>query len=257
MDTNSCSVAPMSSFGRAIELFHLVLERDGEFDAARMSQILEVPQSTIYRHLKALLSNGLLIRLGRAKYAPGPALLQRLAPYDSNQMLIEIVRPCLDTVSEKLGLVAHFGVFESEMVTYLVKSPRDCGILFTREGEQLEAYCSGIGKVLLAYMSVERRNAFLSCGPFPRLTEKTITDPELIASELQQVRAQAYAVDDGEVRSDIYCLAVPVMMGRQQIIGAVSASAFTRDAITIERGWRLAELRNTAMQISELLASTS
>ena len=81
------------------------------------------------------------------------------------------------------------------MVTYRIKTGQGAGNLFTRVGMQLEAYCSGIGKMLLAHLPEEQQRAYLAGGPFPALTAKTITQPEALAQELERIRAQGFALD--------------------------------------------------------------
>lgn len=242
--------ASMSSFAKAYELFGLIIEDDGEFDVAVLSRVLGLPQSTVYRHLKTLTSNGMLVRTSKGKLNPGPSLLKKLSSFDANEILAEVSLPHLQDLRSALGVVVHFGVLEDDMVTYLVKIGNQDTSLFTREGEQLEAYCSGIGKVLLAHMSSVEQQTYLSSGPFPRLTSTTITDPDQLATELRKIRIQAFAVDRGEIRSDIFCLAVPVFAGRSEVIGAISISQLSETLITEHQAHFLTALRETAARIS-------
>src|SRR3546814_4531438 len=67
--------------------------------------------------------------------------------------LVTGVQTCalpISKLAQRTGLTAHLGCLESNMVTYLIKEGSEPDV-FTREGIQLEAYCSGIGKVLLAH----------------------------------------------------------------------------------------------------------
>ena len=75
----------------------------------------------------------------------------------------------MEDLAKRTGLTVHLGVFEGDMVTYLVKAAGVTDVL-TQEGMQLEAYCSGIGKVLLAFLPLDEREQYLAGGPFVRLT---------------------------------------------------------------------------------------
>jgi DNA-binding IclR family transcriptional regulator len=110
------------------------------------------------------------------------------------------------------------------MVTYRLKTGRGAKNLFTRTGLQLEAYCSGIGKVLLAHLPAAERRAYLAAGPFVALTPNTITDPAVLASTLDEVRAQGFASDDGEIVEDLVCLAVPIRAPDGRVPAAISVS---------------------------------
>jgi DNA-binding IclR family transcriptional regulator len=113
------------------------------------------------------------------------------------------------------------------MVTYRIKTGRGAHDLFTRTGLQLEAYCSGIGKVLLAHLPVAERHAYLAAGPFVALTSHTITDPARLAVALDAVRAEGFATDLGEIVEDLQCLAVPVRQPDGRVRAAISVSRQT------------------------------
>lgn len=68
-------------------------------------------------------------------------------------------------------------MLENDMVTYLVREGAEARTIFSEENKQLEAYCSGIGRMLLASLPEPDREAYLAEGPFVALTERTITDP--------------------------------------------------------------------------------
>lgn len=110
------------------------------------------------------------------------------------------------------------------MVTYLLKAGRLAGTVFTREGTQLEAYCTGIGKVLLAALPDTAREEYLRTGPFIRLTQNTLTDPQVLRSALQIIAAQGFATDNAEMDVDLLCLAVPVRVGNGEVVAALSIS---------------------------------
>jgi DNA-binding IclR family transcriptional regulator len=116
------------------------------------------------------------------------------------------------------------GTFESDMVTYRVKTGENAGELFTRVDMQLEAYCSGMGKVLLAFLPAAERAAYLAGGPFVELTPTTITDPQDLARELARVGQQGFAEDRGETVPDLFCLAVPIRRPDGSVPAAISVS---------------------------------
>jgi DNA-binding IclR family transcriptional regulator len=173
--------------------------------------------------MTALHRRGFVAKAARGEYLPGPALL-RGRGCDLNTLLREVSRPALARLARETGLTAHLGVFEGDMVTYLVKAPGRTPVL-TQEGVQLEAYCSGIGKVLLAALPEPEQDRYLSVGGFVRLTANTIIDPEALRRALQDIRREGRAVDDGEVIPELRCLAVPVRDDQGAVCAAISVSA--------------------------------
>src|SRR5262249_17815313 len=142
---------------------------------------------------------GYLARLQRGGYVAGAALIDVARSVRIEPLLVAAGRPVLEELAKTTGRTAHLGVLQEDMVTYLVKAGAAGADLFTREGMQLEGYCSGIGKVLLASLPDEARNAYLAAGPFVRLTSNTIVEPEALRRELDSVSTNDFAFDNAEV----------------------------------------------------------
>jgi IclR family acetate operon transcriptional repressor len=145
-------------------------------------------------------------------------------------VLADASRSLLQRLARKLSTTVHLAVLEGEMVTYLVKAYGGGPDLLTRELIQLEAYCSGVGKVLLAHLDEAAREAYLDTGPFVALTAATITDPAAWRAELDRVRRQGFARDDAEVKESLYCIAVPLRGPDGRVVAALSASGLSSPA---------------------------
>src|SRR3546814_15398235 len=74
------------------------------------------------------------------------------------------------------------------MMTYLIKEGDAQDHTLSRQGMQLEAYCTGLGKALLAHMPETERNDYLSSGTFVPLTPNTLTKPEALSAEFDRIR---------------------------------------------------------------------
>jgi DNA-binding IclR family transcriptional regulator len=148
---------------------------------------------------------------------------------------------------------AHLGVFEGGMVSYLVKSGSSRSARFTREGTQLDAYCSALGKVLVAHLPAFERNAYLSGGPFPKLTNQTITDPRELGVQLRQVRRQSYAIDDREFAEEVMCIAVPVRDRNSRVYAALSITASPEELRGSRAAAALRLLRRAASDIERCM----
>lgn len=195
---------------RALKLMLALVDARGEKSLGEIARGLSLTQSTAHRMVAALEANGLVVRTARGRYRGGAALARSASAIDANDLLVRAARPVLRALSDETGRTAHLGVFEADMVTYLVRESPPGERLFTRESMQLEAYCSGIGKVLLASLSEGPREYYLAQGQFVALTERTLTDPAAIRAHLAEVAIAGHAVDDEEVEQGLYCLAVPL-----------------------------------------------
>lgn len=212
---------------RNLAVLEAVVCGSGQSTLADYAAQLGLPVATVHRHVQALICEGYLVRTGQRGLVPGPRLC-RMAPYlDERQRLVRAAAPLIDRLAAKTGFVVQLGTLDQDMVTYRLKRGDGTVSGFMREGMQLEAYCSAIGKILLAHLPQADRDAYLANGPFPALTPATITDPASLADELAQVRAVGHAVDAEEVAIGLRCLAVPLRGADGDVIAALSLS---RDA---------------------------
>lgn len=202
----------------------LVALGEGNASSTALAAATGLPRATVHRLVRALESRGFVERPARGMVLPGPALAAFAAHFGPDRRLATLARPLVGRLARAARASAQLAVLEGDMATYLVKEEWGDSPLFTREGEQLEAYCSGLGKVLLAALPATARAAYLAGGPFVALTARTITDPVRLAAELDAASARGFARDDGEVDEGLHCLAVPVRDSHGAVIAALSLS---------------------------------
>lgn len=209
---------------RNLLLLEAVVRDEGRSSIAALARQTQISVAAAHRHIEALVNAGYLVQVGYARHLPGPKLRALAGMIDNRQLLANSAEPILRALATRIGCVVQLGIFENDMVTYLVKAGQSAGDLFTQVGMQLEAYCSGIGKVLLANLPAQAQAAYLAGGPFIALTENTITGSDQLAAVLSQVAGQGYAVDDEEVALGLKCLAVPVRNKQGEVVAAISLS---------------------------------
>ena len=244
----------MRSLGKALELLRQVAKDGGERSISALAAEAGIPASTAYRIAATFERSGFMTRLRRGHYVPGPTLL-RLADSDSfNRVLMGVGHPIVEALAKTTGCTAHLGVFEDGMVTYLLKAGRKKNPLFTRQGTQLEAYCTGIGKVLLAALPKSALEDYLANGPFIGLTANTLTDPGALRAALNEVQARGYALDNAEMDTDLTCLAVPVRDREDKVLAALSISMRQADGNPNDLSIHLDSLRTAANALGERLS---
>lgn len=244
------------SIEKALILLNTLILAEDKPSLTAAAQRLGLPLATAHRHMTALERSGLLIREGRKGFLPGLVLLELAGACGFNRLLVTISRPFLKDLARTERVTTHLGVFDGEMVTYLVKEASAASKIFTREGMQLEGYCSGIGKVLLAALPQQSRQAYLENGPFVALTERTIVDADKLAEEISAVEQRGYAIDDAEVDASIYCVAVPLRY-KGSVVAALSISMRAESLDPAFVNASLSSLQRCAHKIEDELSARS
>ena len=214
----------LKSLEKALELLGRVARVGDARSISALATEIKIPPSTAHRICATLERSGLITRLRRGYYLPGPTLLQLATPGSLNRVLVALGRSVIKNVAKQTGCTVHLGVFENGMVTYLLKTGRERAAIFTKEGTQLEAYCTGIGKVLLAGLPESDLEEYLATGPFIPLTPNTLTDVRALRTALHAVQAQGYATDNAEMDANLSCLAVPILDKERRVLAALSIS---------------------------------
>lgn len=219
---------------RAVALL-IAIARTGQRTAlSDQAEALHIPLSTAYRMVKEFSRHGLVAPGRRGHFGPGLELVDLARGADPRTILRDAARPPLKRLAREMRMTAHFGVLEEDMVTYIVKERGGGPWLFTQEDSRLEAYCSAIGKVLLAAFSLDQIDTYLNAAPFVALTPHTIIDPGLIRQEIDDVARRGFAVDDREIAIDIQCVAVPVRDRSARVVGAISLSREAQGSVVLE-----------------------
>jgi len=230
MEHPSFALAGTAAIGRTLDLFEALVHNGGARPLSAIAMDIGLPSSTAYRMAALLVRRGLIAPARRGHYRAGLTLIDLAAGNDPNATLADAARPLLRRLARKTRATAHLGVWGDDMVTYLVKESGHGAKLFTREGGQLEAYCSAIGKVLLAHMDAVKQEAYLAAGPFVALTAQTVVEPERIRAVLQRAKLDGYATDDEEIADGLFCIALPLQRDDGRVLAAISLSmAGSRD----------------------------
>lgn len=146
--------------------------------------------------------------------------------------LPQIVQPLLDALSEKVGQSSSVSILDGAEIVYIARAAqRRVMSIGLMPGSRLPAYCTSMGRVLLAALPQEQARALLTAAPLPARTPHTQTDPNAILEDLTRIRTQGHALIDQEVELGLRSIAVPVFNARRQTVAAlnIGVSAFHPD----------------------------
>jgi DNA-binding IclR family transcriptional regulator len=193
--------------------------------SCELSRRANLPEASGYRLIQTLEEIGAIVRGPRGRYRTGLLLLSLSRNVTITELLRDASQSLMTEWSKRLNLTMHLGVLEHGMVTYVAKvAPPGAFPVHTKVGAQLEAYCSGLGKVLLAALPTEQMEGVIMDGALVALTPYTITNAQALRGELERVRKQGYATDDRENHANMRCIAVPVLDRDGRAVAALSAT---------------------------------
>jgi len=243
---------PIKVLDKSLSILETLLQHNSSMSMTEISEKLGLYPSTIHRILDTLKhwgyveqeSNNQKYQLGLKVLELGMAKLHQMdLAREASPYLKELVNKCNETV--------HLGVLEEGDVLYLAKEESSQTIrMVSYVGRRAPIHCTALGKVLLAYLSEEKRKDILDKKGLPSLTEKTITNKKELEKELRQVRERGFALDRGEYEKNVRCIAAPIRNFQGKIIAAVSISgpAFRIDVNTQNN------LKEALIQISKKIS---
>jgi IclR family transcriptional regulator, pca regulon regulatory protein len=176
--------------------------------------------------------------------------------------LREISVPHLQTLSDETGYTVNVGVLEGTDVLYLERcrssrqGQREID-LNLHVGSRLPAYCTSLGKVLLAYLPREEQTETLERVEFVQRGPNTITDRAAFVRELDRVRDSGLAISNEELAYGLRSIAAPVRAQTGEVVAAINLavhrSMVSLDALVARLG---PPLRRSADAISARLGYT-
>lgn len=239
--------------GKALE----VLDQVAAFGRpVRFGDLLEdspFPKATLYRFVQTLTNQGMLtFDPERQTYAPGMRLVRLAHAAWAQSSLAPVARPHVDALAQDTAETVHLAQLDHAQVLYVDKRNAEAEVeMYSSAGKIGPAYCTGVGKAMLAFLDEATLEDIIHQQSFHRFTEHTLTDAPSLRRELKAIRERGYGFDREEHEPGIICLAVPILTNGQRPIGALSVTSTTA-RVTLDELEELApRVRDAAQRISE------
>ncbi|PWH19938.1 MAG: IclR family transcriptional regulator [Ardenticatenia bacterium] len=192
-----------------------------------LSEAIGLSSSTTFRILVTLERNRYVERDGQSGYYQlGLACLELAQAYHIGSDIRQAALPELEKLRDETKETVHLAVLDKMEVVYIEKLSGLCAVqvMSSRVGGRLPAYCTGLGKVLLAYSDPQRVRAHFEQTGLVPYTAATIQKVDDLMAHLEEVRRQGYALDRGEHEAEVRCVAAPVFDGTGEVVAAISVA---------------------------------
>jgi len=215
------------SVARALSILELLARTDRAMSLAEVAAQLKIPKSSALTVLRALVGAEFCAVDSKGSYALGLHSFEVGAAYLRSMTPARSVMPELEWLTESLGVTSHFAVLDHDEVIYLAKhDPPGLGLkLASSLGARLPAAVTAVGKAQLAFRPPGARRAVhvVTSRTLPKSPGRGPDAGAGLEAELERVRRQGYAIDDGQTAIGIRCVAAPVF-NEYACCGAIGVS---------------------------------
>ena len=191
---------------------------------------LGLGRSTTHRYASTLVALGYLEQGPSRRYRLGLKVTDLGMTVLNSIGLREPAHQYLEDLRKQSSYTVSLAVLDATEILYVdrVRSFRreqskiDLGL---HPGSRLPAYCTAIGKLLLANLPESEQSELLDEITLTKRGPNTLTSKKALREELEGVRAAGFAVNDEELAPELYAIAAPVRNEAREVVAAVSIAA--------------------------------
>tara|TARA_Y100001947_G_scaffold8203_1_gene6358 strand:+ start:20 stop:829 length:810 start_codon:yes stop_codon:yes gene_type:complete len=213
----------MTSLARGLAVIHAFQERKRHLTIAQISHRTEIPRAAVRRCLHTLMKLGYVTTDGRT-YSLLPKVLTLGHAYLSSTPLAVTAQPILDRLSEQLHEACSMATLEGDEVLYVARSatPQRLISVDLSVGSRLPAYCTSMGRILLAALDDAALDEYLDRADLQIKTSRTLHTPEALRESIKEIRRQGWVIIDQELEVGLRSLAVPLKDSAGQVLAALN-----------------------------------
>lgn len=215
--------------GKALSLLDLIARSGKPVRFVDLQGSSGLPKATLHRFLRTLCNEGMLVhdRENRS-YNLGIRLVRLAHSAWKQASLGEVARSHIDSLAERIGETIHLAQLENGQVLYIDKRNSVAPVeMSSYPGKVGPAYCTGVGKAMLAFLDEPMRSLALEQQAYFAYTPNTLTSPSRLRRELELIRNRGLALDREEHEPGIICIACPIQ-SRSRLVGALSITSSVR-----------------------------
>lgn len=185
-----------------------------------------------------------------------PRILELGFAYLTSLPIWNLAEPVMERLSDSVGESCSAAVLDGTDIVYVLRvHTHKIVALNLNVGTRLPAWCTSLGRVLLAGLDDTAVKARLKASAIQPNTRLTETDPAELLARVQQVRRQGWALVNQELEEGLISIAAPVRNRAGQVIAALNVSGqANRTNATVMKEQLLPRLREAADEVSGLLA---
>jgi DNA-binding IclR family transcriptional regulator len=234
-----------TAFRRTLDvLAHIAAARE-PVTIPHVAEALSLSHATAHRLLQTLAIENLITASEDRTYALGPEALRLAWRLRKGASFENLARPVMRQLSEQTGETVTLNRYLKKegmsVIVAIAETSRALSYaLDVGDPKYLNAGASG--KVILAFLPPEEVAAVIARHGLPRATERTVTERDQLARELQAIRAKGYAFSRGERLQGAVAIGAPIFEAGDQVFGSLVIT-------TPEQRLRMADVETFAQAV--------
>jgi DNA-binding IclR family transcriptional regulator len=212
---------------RGLQIIEILSKTPEGLPLSEISKEANLSKSSTHRLLNTLKVNGFAFQDNKERvYYPSMKLLELSSTLMQRTNISDVARQNMEPLAELTRETIHFVIRDHDSVVYIekVESPNTIR-MYSSIGKRAPLHCTGVGKAILAFLPEDQIESIVREKPLKEYTQTTITDPEKLLTNLEEIRIRGYALDDAEHEENICCVAAPLFTRTGKVVGAISISA--------------------------------
>jgi len=189
---------------------------------AELSDYLDIPDSTVYRHLATLHAREFVVKEGD-EYQLGARFLNVGLAVRRRNRRYELIKDKVEQLAAETGEFVQFAVEEHGYGKYIFRSNGEHSVTTDLNlGEAFYLHTTAVGKAILSQLPHDRVEQIVDRRGLPQKTEATIIEPNALYHNLDEVRDRGVAFNNEERIKGLRAVATPVTNAHEYLLGAIT-----------------------------------
>lgn len=189
-------------------------------------------------------------------FALTPRILDLGFAYLSSMPIWNLAEPVMEALVDEVKESCSAAVLDGTDIVYVLRVPtRKIMSIGLGVGSRLPAYCTSMGRMLLAALPDEAVREHLRGGELQARTRHTVTEADGVLAKVQQARRQGWCLVNQELEEGLVSIAAPLLDRAGRTVAALNISGqANRTPPRQMQEQMLPALLEAAAAISRLLA---
>jgi PcaR/PcaU/PobR family beta-ketoadipate pathway transcriptional regulator len=245
----------VEAIARGLKVLSALTESESELTLTQLSQRLGSSKSTMQRLTYTLQRLGYLDRNPETKkFRFGPKALTFAFSVIRGFDLRKAARPYLERVSREIGETVNLAILDGPEIVYVerIKTEQILNINL-HVGSRLPAYCTSMGKAMLAFLPENQLENILGETEFQKQTPSTVVSKETLRQELALVRKRGFATNNEELSLGLRSVSAPIRNFTGEVVAAVNISVpsirISKDVLETTFAQKVVETTNAISRV--------